>query len=235
MRVKKAFTLAEVLITIGIIGIVSALTIPSLIAKYQKKQTVTRLKYAYSQLLQAIKLSEAENDDIANWDFKTNGWFDKYLANYLKVNKSRFKNINEKDSIPYKQISGAREVGLWLIRGGKSSIYTLLNGVDLIVQNSSASLEIGSNIAVDVNGVYTKPNQFGKDTFFFIIDKTHGLYPYGIYTTSECTPPIEVHPGREYLKTASCWRYGCNKEGRGMYCTALIMEDGWEIRADYPW
>ena len=232
---KAAYTLAEVLITLGIIGVVAALTIPSLMASYQKKQTATRLKSAYSQLLQAIKLSEAENDDIANWDFKTNGWFDKYLANYLKVNKSRFKNINEKDSIPYKQISGAREVGLWLIRGGNSSIYTLLNGVDLIVQNDSYNGSGIPDIAVDVNGVFTKPNQFGKDTFFFSISKTHGLYPYGIYTTSECTPPIEVHPGREYLKTASCFSYGCNKKGRGMYCAALIMEDGWEIRSDYPW
>ena len=230
---KAAYTLAEVLITLGIIGVVAALTIPSLMASYQKKQTATRLKSAYSQLLQAIKLSEAENDDITGWDFTQNGWFDKYLANHLKLSKSRFKNVNEEDSIPYKEISGARETGLRLISGRNSSIYTLLNGVDLIVVNYLN--RGGSDIAVDVNGVFTKPNQFGKDTFLFFINNTHGLYPPGIYATGECTPPVEGHPGREYLKTASCWSYGCNKEGRGMYCTALIMEDGWEIRADYPW
>ena len=41
---KKAFTLAEVLITLGIIGIVAAMTIPTLITNYQKNITITRLK-----------------------------------------------------------------------------------------------------------------------------------------------------------------------------------------------
>ena len=38
----KAFTLAEILITLGIIGVVAAMTIPTLITNYQKKQTVTK-------------------------------------------------------------------------------------------------------------------------------------------------------------------------------------------------
>ncbi len=41
---RKGFTLAEVLITLGIIGIVAALTLPSLIQKYQEKVTLERLK-----------------------------------------------------------------------------------------------------------------------------------------------------------------------------------------------
>ena len=43
---KSAFTLAEVLITLGIIGVVAALTIPSIVADYRNKQTATQLKYA---------------------------------------------------------------------------------------------------------------------------------------------------------------------------------------------
>lgn len=41
---KKAFTLAEVLITLGIIGVVAAMTLPTLVGEYQKKQTATQLK-----------------------------------------------------------------------------------------------------------------------------------------------------------------------------------------------
>lgn len=41
---KAAFTLAEVLITLGIIGVVAAMTMPSLIQNYQEKATVTKLK-----------------------------------------------------------------------------------------------------------------------------------------------------------------------------------------------
>lgn len=46
MRFKRilSFTMAEVLITLGIIGIVAAMTLPALIQKYQKQETSARLK-----------------------------------------------------------------------------------------------------------------------------------------------------------------------------------------------
>ncbi len=44
---KKAFTLAEVLITLGVIGVVAAMTMPSLVANYQKKVWVNQLKKLY--------------------------------------------------------------------------------------------------------------------------------------------------------------------------------------------
>ena len=57
---KNGFTLAEVLITLGIIGIVAAMTLPALVGKYQKKVTVTRLKKFYSTMQQAIQLAEKD-------------------------------------------------------------------------------------------------------------------------------------------------------------------------------
>ena len=59
---KAGFTLAEVLITLGIIGAVAALTMPVLVGNYQKKQTVTKLKRAFSVLSQAILMSELDNE-----------------------------------------------------------------------------------------------------------------------------------------------------------------------------
>ena len=53
LRIKRnnlGFTLAEVLITLGIIGVVVALTMPSLIANYQKQETIARLKKVYSTI-----------------------------------------------------------------------------------------------------------------------------------------------------------------------------------------
>ena len=46
---KKGFTLAEILITLGVIGIVAAMTIPGLITKYQQKQTVIQLKKVFNR------------------------------------------------------------------------------------------------------------------------------------------------------------------------------------------
>lgn len=50
MYCKKAFTLSEVLITLGIIGVVAALTVPSLITKHQKMVFATKAKQTYSIL-----------------------------------------------------------------------------------------------------------------------------------------------------------------------------------------
>ena len=57
---KIGFTLAEVLITLGIIGIVAAMTIPTLIAEQQKKQTVAKLQRALGIMNQAYRLAYDE-------------------------------------------------------------------------------------------------------------------------------------------------------------------------------
>lgn len=56
----KGFTLFEVLITLGIIGVVAALTIPTLIANYKEKEFVIRAKNAYSIIQNAVQLTRAE-------------------------------------------------------------------------------------------------------------------------------------------------------------------------------
>mgnify|MGYP002761332603 FL=1 len=61
-KAKFGFTLAEVLITLGIIGIVAAMTIPTLMTKIQKLQIESQIKENYSSIAQAMKMGE--NDDV---------------------------------------------------------------------------------------------------------------------------------------------------------------------------
>jgi type II secretory pathway pseudopilin PulG len=68
MRKSFAFTLAEVLITLGIIGVVSALTLPTLIKKYQEKVWVTSYLKLYSTLESAYASARNENGPAENWD-----------------------------------------------------------------------------------------------------------------------------------------------------------------------
>lgn len=63
-----AFTLAEVLITLAIIGVVAALTIPTVVQNYQKTQTATRLKKAYATINQAIQMANVDNGPISTWN-----------------------------------------------------------------------------------------------------------------------------------------------------------------------
>lgn len=95
---NKAFTLAEVLITLGIIGIVAAMTMPSLVGKYRQKTVETRLEKFYSVANQAVKLSELKNGPKEYWARCTDGvqtdvsttidcetWYNTYLKDYLKA------------------------------------------------------------------------------------------------------------------------------------------------------
>lgn len=61
---KAAFTLAEVLITLGIIGVVAALTLPTLIEHHKEKVILTKLSQTQSLLAQTFKLAEANDEDI---------------------------------------------------------------------------------------------------------------------------------------------------------------------------
>ena len=81
---KKGFTLAEVLITLMIIGIVAALTIPSVISNYQQQEFKTGLKKAVSVLNEAIQTNIAQEGETPyeNYDLFS------YLKRHMSIMKS---------------------------------------------------------------------------------------------------------------------------------------------------
>ena len=88
---KKGFTLAEVLITLMIIGIVAALTIPSVISNYQQQEFKTGLKKAVSVLNEAIQTNIAIDDETPyDRDFSENS-SSLYLTDYLSKHMSVIK------------------------------------------------------------------------------------------------------------------------------------------------
>lgn len=66
---RLAFTLAEVLITLGIIGVVASLTMPSLIQKHKEKELITRTKRVYSVIQNAVLMAQKENDTVGDNTF----------------------------------------------------------------------------------------------------------------------------------------------------------------------
>lgn len=95
---KKGFTLAEVLITLGVIGIVAALTMPMLIPRLEKVKTEAKLKKFYSVIAQATDKAMLEHGDWSTWDYSLNArnFFDTYYKNQLQVLK-----VENKYSGPY--------------------------------------------------------------------------------------------------------------------------------------
>ena len=226
---KKAFTLAEVLITLGIIGVVAALTMPSLITNYQKKQTVVQLKKVYTVLYQAIELSETQNGPLEYWDnyLTTYGYFFKYIKPYVKGIQEM--NYDRNKMVSYKRLNGTIETAFTSLYQN-AKIFVLNNGSILYLDNSDYVFNY-LGIGVDLNG-FRGPNIIGRDFFMFSIpkdDTLHKLVPYGAFNTSDM-------PLREWTReNTQKGSYACSRKGRGQFCAALIMIDGWEIRDDYPW
>ncbi len=220
---KVAFTLAEVLITLGIIGVVAAVTMPVLINNYQKKVTATRAKQAYSQILQAIQLSEVDNGEFASWDFalsannkeNTELFMQKYLEPY-------FKGMTECKA----NSEGVRNCGAAITSSDKR--YYLTNGV-------SIAFAIGGNNMAVLFRV-NKKGIMGKSDFYFDT-KLGKLMPYGWI---EGIKREDILNGYSFDgNTVECKKsktdlnnsHELNRHG----CTALLMLDGWEMKKDYPY
>ncbi|MDR1327239.1 MAG: type II secretion system GspH family protein [Heliobacteriaceae bacterium] len=226
---KSAFTLAEVLITLGIIGVVAALTMPALIIKYEKKQAAVRLKKAYSELSQAVKFSELDNGSVDDWDYSLGAqiFFERYFKDYLK-NVKQLKASQYKQLVDYKALNSVRVCAVGARFCENSSYGVMLaNGTILYFTDSS------SVIIVDVNG-FKKPNMQGRDLFLLSVQPVYGVTPFGFGRVENQNEGFGNEYNRNKLMANNPYST-CNKTQYGNWCAALIMLDGWEIRDDYPW
>ena len=102
---KKAFTLAEVLITLGIIGIVASMTLPTLIQKNQDKELISRTKKAYSELTNALLLAQRDLGTVGDNStlFNTTDTSQIVAENLKKYFKGAFycKNYSQKGCSKY--------------------------------------------------------------------------------------------------------------------------------------
>lgn len=236
-KIASAFTLAEVLITLGIIGIVAAMTMPVLIGKYQKRVAATELKKSYSTILQAFTMAQKDYGDISNWEFVPSQSVNGDLTP-LKESLNIFAN---RYLIPYLKIVTDCGVGK---NSSKQCYYTWYyadktpinykpndNTYRFIINNSTLVSLVYDNyqgnyggrilLHIDINGL-KMPNTFGKDVFIMGLNQSNSKFNMFGYGNS-----------RDTLMNNSGW--GCKTSRNAYYCGALIQADGWEIKDDYPW
>lgn len=181
----KGFTLAEVLITLGIIGIVAAMTIPTLIENQRNKEFEVQLKKVYSELNQVAKLYLEENEEpiptaIAN----RRDSMHKILLKYIKGTTVIDTNIwNSKDEegnstfenyAKYTTLGGQHAQQICDISGVRSD----LSGRAYYYNDSPKSGDNGPLICVDLNGS-KRPNISGIDYFIFIFTVDGTVIPMG--------------------------------------------------------
>lgn len=181
---NSAFTLAEVLITLGIIGIVAAMTMPTLMAKHRKEVLKAEFKKTYSEL-QQINLSFIKDEGLNmceyNWMLVDGG------SELMAASKSLSEKVvsyyagkNE-----YINNKGINEVKT--LTGATANVYQFDDGSAWNMMKKTFYFEYGSPegkgkcpvITVDINGYYKKPNQLGIDMFAFRPTKNGKVIPLG--------------------------------------------------------
>ena len=219
---KSAFTLAEVLITLGIIGVVAAMTLPTLVQKKTNSEVEAKLQKIYSAMNQAVMLSEIDNGPKEYWppsctETTCEEYYNKYFLKYLK-------NVSHKEFNGY----GGYNIAIYFTDG------TLLIGKAgydyYFFPNAKNFDEESFGVGTDDGGVIR--NDCGTAYFAFRFapsyknDKFHyqkGFEPYRHSLEENTKEALTEGP------------YGCDlKSTAKVFCTAWIQLNGWKTPDDYP-
>lgn len=204
---KKAFTLAEVLITLGIIGVVAALTIPTLISEYQERANVTKMKKVYSTLTNAYQLYLVDNAPtgrLARTEEDAKKAFEVFKP-YLKVAKDCGTDLGEGCIYTgtYKRKNGTDkdQAGTTLLPYSDKTYYkvVLSDGASIWMRGSNSD-KFNIDIFYDLNGA-EGPNQWGHDLFEFLVTNEK-VYPNGL-------PETETENFDDHCAPSNSEGYGC--------------------------
>lgn len=249
MRLLKSFTLSEILLTIGILGVVAMLTVPQLVIKKEKIQYMTYLKNFYTNFSSGMKKNMVKNGcmdldcvgifkDTSN-SSAWNNQIDDFIRKSFIVVKSCKKGDNSCKIDGYKTLGG----------GSKGSYfdnlysYETLDGMNVAIESKGCVYNghpdkvsklkgVCAVIYVDTNGKKL-PNTLGKDMWFFVLANDGTLFPYG---DGEYAKYVD---GNGWKSSASYWQNTltmCSRFSEGAVattvgdgCGARVMEENWSI------
>ena len=195
---KNAFTLAEVLVTVGIIGVVAAMTVPNLMENYQRQSYITQLRKVYSELSQAAEhaMSDSHSPRLYETIAMRNGRVN-FLQTYFKINQTcDANNLTDCFADSYTTIGG-EAYRLKDLVSTESACGVVASGYTICLNGHFAAL--------DINGKQG-PNVLGRDLFGFFLNNDGSI-------TSGMDPSTST--------TESCVGGGYDA------CFAKILNDGW--------
>ena len=233
MKKLMAFTLAETLIVMGVIGIVSALTLPNLNSSTGNKEVVAKVKKIYSNLNDAYGRAEAVYGPANQWFI--NDSTDTAKANRAGERVTEFMKISKNCKITTDGTCFGGEIK----KTNTSTKYEdSPNGVNtkykfITADGTSVSIEKNNvKIIVDIDGPSKGKNATGRDIFVFTYEDGNGVVPLGYNETLFANLLANVKPSgngdysaawitkfdnAEYLKT--------NSDGKCTNNTSLTMTE----------
>ena len=223
---RPAFTLAEVLITLGIIGVVAALTIPTLMANHRKKVVETKLEKIYSVMNQAINLTNAEYGDVTNWIIdcgssnsptcsinEVENWFNSTIGKHLETLKNgKIKNKTNTNDILLIYLKDGSILGV------TNYVYDMVFYVN---SDAISNAQSGKNyFSFRFNPILLshQNNEEAQKDLKYSLKPT--FEPYSNYWNGTREQLIDGHS------------FSCAQNHA--FCAKLIQYDGWKISKDYP-
>ncbi len=214
----NAFTLAEVLVTLGIIGVVAAMTMPTLISNHQKTVYVTQLKKVYTELSQAAKRAINDNNlvslDEGKYTLYNPNAASEFFHTYFNIVQDCGTDLTPCFAENYSNLSGGAVV-LYPVR---EFVGTLASGAAICVFSNLFDLKEDRSkhgyfeIYVDING-QAPPNILGRDLFYM------QLYSDG--------KVAESYEANDYdYSRETCLEH---LSGYGARCLSVIIHDGWKM------
>ena len=224
---SAAFTLAEVLVTLGIIGVVSAMTVPTLMQNYQRQSYVTQLHKVYNEMSQVFQQMMTDRNAL---NLKETGLLNtteqatETFKNYFKVVQDCGNNFSPCFASEYRSTTGSSikpaEANWW------SSSFVLADGAAIglhgLIDYSAGNVSYPYGyMYVDINGA-KGPNITGRDFFLFYYfnDGTlDDVVTPECKTAGICSSTLEVQRVN-YSCVGQTWPAGCF--GR-------ILNDNWQM------
>lgn len=211
MTNEKAFTLAEVLITLGIIGVVAAMTLPALIQKNHTNIVEARLKKFYTVINQAILKAETEFGDKENWYIKDNDdFYNTYLKKYLIT--IHVENIGTSQKLLDFPDGSSAILNIYHMCPGTRC------GGHVVFCPKSKDCKNGIN-----------SDLYGSKQFRFAYMPNHPNDSGFKYHYKKGVEPYKLY----WYGTEANLKAFCTKTDSG-FCTALIQYHGWKVPKDYP-
>lgn len=208
----NAFTLAEVLVTLMIIAVIAAMTVPPLKRHAQEQETVARVKKAYSTIANATRRVEMNHGDIKRlpWGTPTKIMDEMFIPEMNVINNCHNNGGCFKEGYTTRSMNGGANNAFqtdksWYTFVTADGAYWAYSGIGTCDYNEGTYIKNACGyFEVDINGP-AKPNMMGTDIFGFAITK-EGVFPFG-----GC-------PG--------CDDSQCDGNSTGWACTAKIIKEG---------
>ena len=242
-NLNPAFTLAEVLVTLGIIGVVSALTVPALMQNHQRKTYVTQLHKVYNEFQQAAEAQKTERNalTLSEAGVRSDAAMGTFLRNQFKIVKDCTGSPSDCFADSYKNMNGG---DVTAYSNTSAPCFALASGAVICAKyskserNNSGGITVGGlptinfnyienligDLVIDINGK-EGPNVVGRDLFIA------GIYADGTISSAN-TKMVEITQTGQTPATNldKCKRAtSITRQSDASWCFDEIIQNNWEM------